>query len=178
MSGSKRVHWPIVELTSATGLLLGAGILTIVLSAGARSGMASGGAGTLPPADLTTFVTILSRNTAAALGLFSGLLTAGLGTVVFLLLIGVMLGWSIGTAFDVLGVAETLVRAWAYTPFEIAGLIVAGAAGLMPVLHFLRGGRIRSYVDQFARSFRWLAFALLLIVVGAVVETASIAIHN
>ncbi len=161
--------------------MLGAGVVTAVLSTDARRGLITEGAGSLPSGDLGIFLNILGRNVSAALGLFTGVITFGIGTVVMLLLIGTMLGLSMAISVDLLGVAETIARSWAYTPLEISGFIVAGAAGLIPVTGQLRNAPDvprPPYHQRFSRALRWFGIALALITLGAVVETMAIAAHH
>ena len=136
------------------------------------------GAGELPEPDWATFWMILIRNSTVALGLFSGAVTLGISTGVFLLLVGGMLGWSMATSVAALGVAETLLRCWAYTPVELMGFALAGAAGLTPAFGLLRrmDGAPQPAGAGLSRALRTLALSLAVLVVAAAVETLSIAL--
>lgn len=172
---SRALRWPRVEAGVAALLIVGTAAATVMLARGLRWTDAQ--AGLLPPGDWTTFATILMRNVSVALGLFSGSVTLGISTGVLLLLVGAMLGWSVALSVATLGVVETLLRCWAYTPFELLGFVLAGAAGLTPVISLLRRpDGVRSPIPWSA-ALRLLAAALLTLVVAAAVETASIAIH-
>lgn len=156
-------------------------MVAAVLSTDARRGLISDGTGSLPSGDVGTFLSILGRNVSAALGLFTGVITFGIGTVAMLLLIGTMLGLSMAISVDTLGLVETIARSWAYTPLEVSGFVVAGAAGLIPVTGQLRNAPdvpASPYHERLARALRWLGVALTLIVLGAVAETVAIAAHH
>lgn len=168
---------PWAEVVAATVILGASTILTFNLAlAGAGSAVAPD-AGALPASDWTTFGTILLRNSAVALGLFSGAVTLGVTTGVFMLLVGGMLGWSMAVSVAALGAAETLVRSWAYTPLEVAGFALAGAAGLIPLFGLARGaaaGVPRRMGEHLSRALRLLAVALAVLVTAAALETLSI----
>jgi uncharacterized membrane protein SpoIIM required for sporulation len=135
-------------------------------------------AGRLPAGDVATFWMILLRNSTVALGLFSGAVTLGISTGVFLLLVGGMLGWSVTISIAALGLAETVARCWAYTPVERLGFALAGAAGLTPAFGWLRrmDGATLPAGGGLSRALRTLALALVVLVVAAALETVSIAL--
>nr|WP_300150686.1 stage II sporulation protein M [Propionicimonas sp.] len=174
MSTSPRV--PGVEAAVAAGLILAATVLTAVLASDSAVSAVAADAGVLPPADWGTFTTILLRNSAVALGLFSGAVTLGISTGVFLLLVGAMLGWSMAVSVAALGVAETVLRCWAYTPLELLGFVLAGAAGLVPALQLLRPGSRPATHGTLPRALRTLGLALAVLTLAAATETLSIAL--
>lgn len=168
-------NWPRAELVTAAAILLTTIGVTVWTAGRSVAGLAGSDVGILPSGDLDTFLHILSRNLLASLGLFSGAVTFGLGSLVFLLLIGLMLGLSIGASIEVLGVAQTILRAWAYTPLELAGFVMAAAAGLTPVRQRLLPAERRTPAPL-ARALRRLLAAWVVIVAAAAVETLSIAL--
>lgn len=171
-------HIPRLEAVVAGLVIVAVAAVTIAVADGkvAVSGLVD--AGELPAADWATFWMILLRNGTVALGLFSGAVTLGISTGIFLLLVGGMLGWSMTISIAVLGVAETVLRCWAYTPVELLGFALAGAAGLTPAFGLLRrmDGVALPAGGGLSRALRTLAVALAVLVVAAGIETLSIAL--
>ncbi|MFT3861443.1 stage II sporulation protein M [Micropruina sp.] len=163
--------------TLVAAVIVGASAaLTIGVGHGSAGSAVGSDAGVLPEAGWETFTTILLRNSAVALGLFSGAVTLGITTGVFLLLVGGMLGWSMAISAAALGVAETLLRSWAYTPLELAGFVLAGAAGLIPLFAVVgrATGNTAARGESLPRALRTFVVALSVLVLAAGVETASI----
>ena len=85
-----------------------------------------------------------------------------------------MIGWSMGISVGQLGLVDTFLRAWAYTPLEFAAFILAGSAGLLPASNSL--SRRPSKANLFPAALNRLRNAFMLLVAAGVVETLSIAI--
>ena len=166
---------PWSELAASATIILGALAITMIVADGRFTGMDVSDAGILPTPDLTLFWQILGRNGSVALGLFTGAVTLGVGTVIFSLLVGSMLGWSMAMSIALLGPAETFFRAWSYTPLELAGFVLAGAAGLSPLARSLRHDASAQFSRSLPPALHLLVLALVVLAVAAGVEVLAIA---
>lgn len=124
---------------------------------------------------------ILLRNTAVALALFSGVLTVGIGSVLGIAFQGFVVGASTGAAATEVGAASALGSVVGYAVLEIPALLLAAAAGMLPAVAALLPARgvppaapLSRYVAAFRPALFVLGAALLLLVVGAAVETSLI----
>lgn len=124
---------------------------------------------------------ILLRNTAVALALFSGVLTVGIGSVLGIAFQGFVVGASTGAAATEVGAASALGSVVGYAVIEIPALLLAAAAGMLPAVAALLPARdvppaapLSRYVAAFRPALFVLGAALLLLVVGAAVETSLI----
>lgn len=133
------------------------------------------------PAVSLTLVEILQRNTGAAMLLYSGVATLGLSAVLGLLGVSAYVGVSLRIVIDNGGLASLLRDSGSYVVFEFAGIVLAAAAGLHPLLATIRQRRsgrhepLRvSYATAVLPSLGLLALSIVLILVGAVVEAAVI----
>ncbi|MEE1621664.1 hypothetical protein ACQ3I4_08980 [Zafaria sp. Z1313] len=159
-----------------TAVLWGA-LIWIGYSSGLRFPVA-GGAGR--EQDWGELGPILATNLAAALGLASGMLTAGLSTFASSIILGLFTGAVFHGAVDALGAAGAAQTLAPYFVFEGLGLLAASVAGFIPVLGLLRhwgaGGAVtvRSSLRAYGAAVRWtlppLATSLVLITAGAVLE--------
>lgn len=168
---------PGVEAAVAAGLILAATVVTAALSHSLAVAAVATDAGALPADDWATFWKILLRHSVVALGLFSGAVTLGISTGVLLFVTGGMLGWSMALSVAALGVAETALRCWAYTPLELLGFVLAGAAGLMPALRLVRRrADAVTAPGTLPQALRTFGLALAVLTLAAAVETLSIAL--
>lgn len=160
-------------------------IAAVVISYSTLSGRVAGGGGSLaaPLGDPHTplFVAILLRNSAVALGLFAGVLTAGVGSLVGIALIGFLIGASTAAAATEVGLAAALSSVVGYAVIEIPALLLAATAGVLPGASVLFPSRrtvelrpLSRYLARFPNALFILAIALALIAVGAGVETLII----
>ena len=135
---------------------------------------------------LNSVLHVLQTNVPTALSLFSGVITCGVATLFLAPLVGVFLGASVNVAVDIYGPSEVISRTALYTPFEIAGFVVAAAAGVLPLVVFLRrftsntrtgsdlsvphqsfGGTFRAVL---VTSLKLLALSLIILVLAAFIE--------
>lgn len=161
-------------------LLLGPCLLVVVIMPSGTSTGADVRMGDRE-ADTGLWWHIISTNISTALTLLTGVLTFGLSTAVIAVLVGMVLGHSMGTSVEMLGMAEVAARTWAYTPLELAGFLLAAAAGLRPLVgvlvgvdheHGTRG--IARAVALLSGSARLFGFAVLTLLAASVVELLSI----
>jgi uncharacterized membrane protein SpoIIM required for sporulation len=119
-------------------------------------------------------------NASAALGLYSGIITAGISTFASSVLLGLFTGAVFHGAVDALG-TELAIRTLApYFVFEGLGLLVATVAGFIPVsalaMHWFRQepitwrNSLAAYVAAVQRTLVPLSISLALIAVGSVME--------
>lgn len=128
---------------------------------------------------------ILIRNLSVALLLFSGIATAGVMTAVAIGVVSLGIATTGALVAEAQGWPETIEQLSSYAAFEALGLIVAGAAGLLPLVNIaipLRDRTFSTRDSSFARYVAALPFALamlsvavLLLAAGAVVESLAIA---
>ena len=122
------------------------------------------------------FVQILGRNVSAALLLFSGFVLFGATTVMGLMFIGTWVGAGFQAMSSETGLSNLSPLVLLYLPFEFVGLLAAGAAGLIPLVAFLRRSFARddAVIDRrpgHGPALKLLGVASLLIVAGALLET-------
>ncbi|WP_200903873.1 stage II sporulation protein M [Microbacterium sp. GCS4] len=183
MSGRGRLDVRSLGIAFAVVLVLF--VAAVLISYSTLSGRVAGGGGSLaaPLGDPDTplFLAILLRNAAVALGLFAGVLTAGLGSLIGIAFLGFLVGASTAAAATEIGLAAALASVIGYAIIELPALLLAAAAGLVPASALLfpsrRLGELRPlarYLAPLPGSLLLLAIALVLIVVGAGVETAII----
>lgn|GEM_PF-1783752 len=160
-------------------------VAAVLISYSTVSGRVAGGGGSLaaPLGDPHTplFLAIFLRNSAVALGLFAGVLTAGVGSLIGIALIGFLVGASTAAAATEIGLAAALSSVVGYAVIEIPALLLAATAGVLPGASVLfpsrRTGDLRPFARYLARlpnALLILAIALALIAVGAGVETSII----
>ena len=122
---------------------------------------------------------ILAVNYSTMLFLYSGVVSLGLTTVVSLFLSGAFLGTSVKVATAHHGAWEVLTQTFLYTPWEIAGFIIAGAAGLYPSMRAVvakKAGLISGFAMR--RSLLLLAVASIVLLIAAVIESLGIVLHH
>ena len=162
------------EVVASGILFLFSTSVTFLFSIGWSNSLVAENIGELPQPSIGTFFQITIRNCLVMLGLFSGVVTFGVSTVTMLLVVGMLIGWSMGISVGQLGLVDTFLRAWAYTPLEFAAFILAGSAGLLPASNSL--SRRPSKANLFPAALNRLRNAFMLLVAAGVVETLSIAI--
>lgn len=118
---------------------------------------------------------ILAVNYSTMLFLFSGTFTLGVSTLVGIFLSGSFLGISVRVAITHNGVGKVLMQTLLYTPWEIIGFIMAGAAGFYPCIYVLICRRCSSALGlSIKRSLFLLAVAAFILLVAAILESLSI----
>lgn len=156
---------------------------TADLAAGNAVGVAAGELDETHLADATTFVDILARNLSAAALLVAGAPLAGIPTLGGGAAIGFGVGATMHAVVAALGPAELAARVLAYAPLELAGILLAAAAGMAPtsavVLDRLGLLARRSWraavVHGLAIAGCLAAVALVSLVVAAAVEATLVA---
>lgn len=163
--------------------------LVLVLSVGVSYctliGHMRGGGGMLAaPLDSTInplFLSILLRNSVVALGLFSGVLTFGLSSLLNIAFIGFTVGSTTAAAIMEVGAKSVIISVAGYAIIEIIGYILAAASGLVPVLsilnyqHGIAGTtKFAIYIRRIRCSFILLMISLVFIFSGAILETLII----
>jgi len=123
---------------------------------------------------------IFARNLGSLLLLYSGTCTLGMTSVFSAAAVGGYLGAFVKLEVAATGWGDALHRTGAYSVFEITGFLVACTAGLVPIVsaalrpgHTL-GETARRYWSALSTSFNLLIVAVLLVLVGAVVESSVI----
>lgn len=129
------------------------------------------------------FLAILLQNLSVVLFLFSGVVTLGLTSVVSLALVSVYVGatFAVGTANG--GLAAVLTTTGPYAGLEFLAVVLAGAAGLCPVLALLGRGLqrdacgpgLQTYVSAVRTSLATLVVSALLVLLAASIEAVVIA---
>lgn len=183
MRGRGRLDPRGLSIAFASVLVLFVG--TVLISYSTVSGRVAGGGGSIsaPLGDPHTplFLAILLRNSAVAVGLFAGVLTAGIGALVGVALLGFLVGASTAAAATEVGLMVALSSVVGYAIIEIPALLLAATAGVLPGASVLfpspRTAELRPFARYLARlpnALLLLAIALALIAVGAGVETLLI----
>lgn len=171
---------PLFGATLLASLVAGSGIVLGFTEIDANWAIESLSAGKGALGDLG-FVDILSRNVFVALLLYSGVITLGISTLGGLITTSLFVGATMSVGITNSGVGGLLSDTGAYLPFEFAGLLVAGVAGLYPLISALLApsrahrGFWSSYLQAIAGSLCLLGLALALISVGAAVEAVLLA---
>ncbi len=130
-----------------------------------------------PAADLS-FLGIVAANVPAVLLLFSGVVTAGLASVVGVLLISGYVGATLAAAAANVGLARAVGSIVAYAPIEFGALLIAAAAGLLPVCAAYAApssARLAVYRDTLGQSLRMVLVAVVAVILGAFVESMVMA---
>jgi uncharacterized membrane protein SpoIIM required for sporulation len=178
-SGTRDLRRSVVSAT-VTALLLSC----VGVAVGYGSFVPDGGAATDDPftldsTGLALFAEIASRNVGAALLLFSGVATVGATTVLGLVFVAAWVGAGFHAVHDETGLLNVDPLVLAYLPLEFVGLLVAGVAGLLPLValvsRFLAAEPSRrSGPALIGTALRLLAAGVVLILGGAAVETLVI----
>ena len=158
---------------AATGVL---GAVTCI-SAAAGDGIAS--------LNAAAVAAIAVRNLGAIALLAAGAPMLGILTVLAVAVIGMGLGLSGASVIAALGPAETLARVSPYIAFELTGVVLATAAGLLPTVHAARAAlRTRDRAPFLIAYTRGLRASLVLagvaaglIVIAAGIEAVVISAH-
>ena len=90
--------------------------------------------------------TILLRNGAVALFLFSGVISAGTSPLIGLTLTGLSSGITLALVVDASGWAGLIADVIWYAPLELGGFVCVAAAGLLPLVTALRGNAVHDGV--------------------------------
>lgn len=181
--------------SAGVSVALAAIALAVVVGTAAASGgaLAERNAAALATGDLDTgvlagdrdAVAIAVRNLGAIALLASGAPVLGTLTVVAVAVLGIGLGLSGVAVVQTLGIAETLQRVGPYIAFELAGAVLAAAAGILPTVRAVASTARRGSAVPFAVSYTSalptsLALALVaagLIAIAACIEAIVIAAH-
>lgn len=126
---------------------------------------------------------IFARNATAALLLFSGYALAGTTTVMGLVFVGTWVGAGSAAVAVETGWGNVSPLVALYLPLEFAGLVLAAAGGLVPVVGLVRRSfserdRPPPRVSGHATAARLGLSGLLLIFLGALVEAVVIAVQQ
>lgn len=166
--------------------------LVTALAAASGAGIAERNAIALAAGDLDTSVlagdldapSITLRNLGAVALLAAGAPLLGTLTLVALPVLGMGLGLSAAAVVGALGPAETLQRVAPYIAFELTGVVLAAAAGILPTVHALvmavrraPASLPRSYASALPASLALTLVAAGLIVIAACIEGVVIAAH-
>lgn len=126
---------------------------------------------------------ILAQNFATLAFLYSGVITAGLTSVIGLGMVAGFVGATFKVGVLASGLTPLLLETGLYLPLEFGACLVAGAAGLYPLVcavsRALDGAPgtvkvLRAYVGAATVSLAMLGVATALLLVGALVETLLI----
>ncbi len=126
------------------------------------------------------FWVILSTNIGAAALLCSGMASAGVGSLLGMLVVSGGVGGFAAAGASRHGWTAVVEAVWAYAPLEFAGLIAAAAAGVLPLLAALvpaleeGAGPTQRYVRALARTWPLIGASVALLVIAATVEVAVI----
>lgn len=155
----------------AEGLALA--IVIVPFAVGAALDLPESGARADEPAAGWDFVaSIASVNLLVTVGFLSGLATMGLSTLVAGTINFVVLGSQISELVDQIGWIDVFVGLFLYAPFELTGLWLAAAAGLLSLTALISSvaGSHVSVRQVLLRFARYAVLATALIVVGAILE--------
>ncbi len=185
VAGGLRASVPTTRhaLSTAAGVTLGITVLGVALGwTAVPPDVAESLVGTRAPrADV---VAIGGGNLATVLLLFSGVVTGGLTTVVAALLVATFVGATLHVGVAASG-WDLLGQVGAYAPLEFAGMLLAAAAGLVPVVSAalpprpatgatattaVGPGAPARYVAAVGPALVLLVPAVALVALGAVVE--------
>jgi uncharacterized membrane protein SpoIIM required for sporulation len=129
---------------------------------------------------LATFAEILLRNTAAAAGLVTGVLTAGVTTLGMAIVVSLYFGIVVRAGYDVMGTGEAWAIMVPFAPVELLGIAVATVAGVLPVTRAARAAAHAgfrpsaiaiAYLQGVRDAWWWVALAGALLVLAAALET-------
>jgi uncharacterized membrane protein SpoIIM required for sporulation len=171
-----------VIAAAVTALLLsGVGVAVGYGSFAPGGGDPAGERFALDSTGFALFAEIAGRNAGAALLLFSGVATLGATTVLGLVFVSAWVGAGIHAISDESGLTSVEPLVLGYLPLEFGGLLLAGVAGLLPLVAVVRRF-LAAEPSDVSRSpvtgpaLRLLALGIVLVVLGAAVET--IVIHH
>jgi uncharacterized membrane protein SpoIIM required for sporulation len=165
--------------------------LVTVVAAAAGGDLAERNAVALAAGDLDTSVlagdrdaaSIALRNVGAVALLAAGAPMLGTLTLVAVPVLGIGLGLSAAAVVGALGPVEALQRVAPYIAFELTGVVLAAAAGILPTVHALvtaardPASLSSSYATALPASLGLTLVAALLIVIAACIEAVVIAAH-
>jgi uncharacterized membrane protein SpoIIM required for sporulation len=131
---------------------------------------------------LGTFAEILLRNSAAAAGLVTGVITAGLTTLGMALVVSLYFGIVVRAGYDAMGAGEASAIMVPFAPLELLAIAAATVAGVLPVTRAARAAAERglrpsamavAYLRGVRDAWWWVALAGVLLVLAAALETAA-----
>ncbi|WP_072312780.1 stage II sporulation protein M [Agrococcus sp. Marseille-P2731] len=168
-----------------TGLLAGVACVAWLASGALTSlnvaAVAAGDVDIGPLVEDPSFLGIAARNLSVAGLLTAGIPLLGIPTLLSLPVSAMIVGFTGASVVASLGLPLTLDRVSAYIVFELAGIVMAATAGVLPTVHACRQvlGRPRA---RFAHGYTVaippaLGVGLIgaaLILLGAAIETAAI----
>jgi uncharacterized membrane protein SpoIIM required for sporulation len=171
----------LIAMTLSLALMLG-GFLTgfqTSLSSGALNLPATGGESS---PWWSVWVRILLVNLPALCLAFSGVVTAGISTLIAWPLTSVYIGATMRAASTELGLGEVIGTIWVYAPGEFAALLIAAGAGLMPAAAAARsafsdGGDLspmQQYTRAIPTALKTFGVAAAVLVVAALIESIVI----
>ncbi|QLD11223.1 hypothetical protein [Microbacterium oleivorans] len=126
------------------------------------------------------FLAIVALNAPVAASLAAGAVTAGIFTTGSGLLLGLYLGATVTTATNTVGSQALIGSVAAYVGIEMLGLVMAAIAGFLPIANAVAGrrvpgqGAVRRYASALAPAGVLMLIALVLVLVGALIEAAVI----
>lgn len=181
--------WPAAAASAVLALL--AFTIVIAASAGSATGLAAVNAAALASGEIDEHVlagdrdalAIAVRNLGAIMLLWGGAASGGMLAVVAIAVLGIGIGWGGAAVVGALGVAETIARIAPYIVFELAAVLLAAVAGLLPAVHALlvvarrRPAAVREYTRALGTSLALGCSAAALIIVAAAVEAIVIGAH-
>ncbi|WP_430591454.1 stage II sporulation protein M [Humidisolicoccus flavus] len=134
------------------------------------------------------FGEILVSNLGACALLYSGVMTLALTTVLGITVLGAYLGFTGSLIVQTLGASELFARVGSYVFIELAGVVVAAAAGFLPLAHLVshatrnREATMASLFSAYTHGLRGslllAAASAVLIVLAAGIETIAYSITN
>lgn len=179
--GTGDLRRSVIAAAVAALLLSGAGVAVGYGSFTTGGGDPSGERFALDSTGLALFAQIATRNTGAALLLFSGVATLGSTTVLGLVFVSAWVGAGIHAISDETGLTSVEPLVLGYVPLEFIGLLLAGVAGLLPLVVVVRRFLAADPSDVSGSpvtgtALRLLGLGVVVIVLAAAVET--IVIHH
>jgi hypothetical protein len=154
-------------------------VIGVLCAVGALTGglpVQSNAAGTASAdRSLDTFAVILLRNIAAAAGLVTGVLTAGITTLGMAVVVSLYFGVVVRAGYDVMGPGEAWAIMVPFAPVELLGIAVATVAGVLPVTRAARAAAHAgfrpsaiavAYLQGVRDAWWWVLAAALETVVG------------
>ena len=125
---------------------------------------------------------LLARNLSATLLLFSGYVLGGTTTILGLLFVGTWIGAGTHAVERETGLLDVSPSVLLYLPAEFLGLVLAGAAGLLPVVSFVWRTLDRRWMaggqSSSSPALVLLGVATGLIALGAATEALVIRAHS
>lgn len=118
--------------------------------------------------------------------MYSGVLTFGFTSEFYGFLFAAFMGASLRANFESLGGSQLIFNVWPYFLLEMAAFVMAGIAGVLPAARAVAGrkdpqNRTKKfywrYLYTVRPSLRLLAMSVVLLTVGALVESIVISVR-